>query len=189
MSVTPSLISSLRSYSLLGTKVVTPRSVVLQRRLLSTSYVPATKAALPSSANDVVPKTPASEIVSIFYTAINVNDLASARDLIAQDCVYEDLIFSSPFVGRTVSLFVLLFFFFFRKRYLELMFLIKPWQAILDFFGKFIDATSTDMQFVIDDISKEDSSAVGVSWHLGELPELTRKKFIYTRLQGFEIQL
>ena len=42
---------------------------------------------------------------------------------------------------------------------------------------------------MIDDISKEDSSAVGVSWHLGELPELTRKKFIYTRLQGFEIQL
>ncbi|KAF2606881.1 hypothetical protein F2Q68_00045672 [Brassica cretica] len=161
MSVTPSLISSLRSYSLLGTKVVTPRSVVLQRRLLSTSYVPATKAALPSAANDVVPKTPASEIVSSFYTAINVNDLASARDLIAQDCVYEDLIFSSPFVGRT---------------------------AILDFFGKFIDATSTDMQFVIDDISKQDSSAVGVSWHLGELPELTQwkgKRFPFSKSCSF----
>lgn len=77
--------------------------------------------------------------------------------------------------------FVYSFYFlsFFRKRYLKLMlFLIKPLQAILEFFGKFIDATSTDMQFVIDDISKEDSSAVGVSWHLGELPKLTRKKFI-----------
>lgn len=125
MSVTTSLISSLRSSSLLGTKVVTPRSVVLSRRLLSISYDPATKAALSSRANNVVPKTPASEIVSSFYTAINSNDLASARDFIAQDCVYEDLIFSSPFVGRTVSLFFLLFFFF-RKRYLELMFFIKP---------------------------------------------------------------
>ncbi|RID55123.1 hypothetical protein BRARA_G02402 [Brassica rapa] len=154
MSVTNSLISSLRSSSLLGTKVVTPRSVVLSRRLLSTSYVPATKAALPSRANNVVPKTPAYEIVSSFYTAINSNDLSSARDLIAQDCVYEDLIFSSPFVGRT---------------------------AILEFFGKFIDATSTDMQFVIDDISKEDSSAVGVSWHL----EWKGKNFPFSKSCSF----
>ncbi|WZZ05989.1 uncharacterized protein LOC103830847 [Brassica rapa] len=154
MSVTTSLISSLRSSSLLGTKVVTPRSVVLSRRLLSTSYVPATKAALPSRANNVVPKTPAYEIVSSFYTAINSNDLSSARDLIAQDCVYEDLIFSSPFVGRT---------------------------AILEFFGKFIDATSTDMQFVIDDISKEDSSAVGVSWHL----EWKGKNFPFSKSCSF----
>ncbi|KAJ4868228.1 Nuclear transport factor 2 (NTF2) family protein [Raphanus sativus] len=85
------------------------------------------------------PPTPAHEVVSSFYAAINVHDLSSVTDLIAQDCVYEDLVFSSPFVGRT---------------------------AILDFFGKFIEATSTDLQFVIDDISKEDTSAVGVSWHL-----------------------
>ncbi|KAJ4870723.1 Nuclear transport factor 2 (NTF2) family protein [Raphanus sativus] len=156
MNVTTSLISSLRSSSPLGTKVVTPRRTVLSRRQLSTSYVPDTKAALPSSrANNVVPKsTPAFEIVSSFYTAINGNDLSSARDLIAKDCVYEDLIFSSPFVGRT---------------------------AILEFFGKFIEATSTDMQFVIDDISKEDSSAVGVSWHL----EWKGKKFPFSRSCSF----
>ncbi|KAJ4884351.1 Nuclear transport factor 2 (NTF2) family protein [Raphanus sativus] len=155
MNVTTSLISSLRSSSLLGTKVVTPRSAILSRRQLSTSYVPVTKAALPSSrANNVVPKTPAFEIVSSFYTAINGNNLSSARDLIAKDCVYEDLIFSSPFVGRT---------------------------AILEFFGKFIDATSTDMQFVIDDISKEDSSAVGVSWHL----EWNGKKFPFSKSCSF----
>lgn len=40
-------------------------------------------------------------------------------------------------------------------------------QAILDFFKKFTDSISTDLQFVIDDISSEDSSAVGVTWHLG----------------------
>ena len=42
-------------------------------------------------------------------------------------------------------------------------------QAILDFFKKFIDIVSTDLRFVIDDISSEDSSAVGVIWHLGTL--------------------
>ncbi|MCD7455598.1 hypothetical protein HAX54_028763 [Datura stramonium] len=39
-------------------------------------------------------------------------------------------------------------------------------QAILDFFKKFTDSVGSDLQFVIDDISKEDSSAVGVTWHL-----------------------
>ena len=40
-------------------------------------------------------------------------------------------------------------------------------QAILEFFRKFTDSISTDLQFVIDDISDEDTLAVGVSWHLG----------------------
>lgn len=40
-------------------------------------------------------------------------------------------------------------------------------QAILNFFKQFIDSISTDLQFVIDDISEEDTSAVGVTWHLG----------------------
>ena len=40
-------------------------------------------------------------------------------------------------------------------------------QAILEFFNKFIDTVSKDLQFVIDDISNEDSFAVGVTWHLG----------------------
>lgn len=40
-------------------------------------------------------------------------------------------------------------------------------QAILEFFKKFTKTASADLQFVIDDISKEDSLAVGVTWHLG----------------------
>ncbi|KFK41581.1 hypothetical protein AALP_AA2G147500 [Arabis alpina] len=143
MSFTASLFSSLSSPSLiplhdlppsffLRTKTLKPTTVTHSLRRLSTSCSPATF--VPETA-----PTSASEVVSSFYAAINVHDLSSVTDLIAQDCVYEDLVFSSPFVGR---------------------------KAILDFFGKFIDATSTDLQFVIDDISKEDSSAVGVSWHL-----------------------
>lgn len=46
---------------------------------------------------------------------------------------------------------------------------LKPivMQAILEFFKKFTEGISEDLQFVIDDISNEDSSAVGVAWHLG----------------------
>lgn len=40
-------------------------------------------------------------------------------------------------------------------------------QAIIEFFNKFIDTISTDLQFVIDDISENDPSGVGVTWHLG----------------------
>ncbi|KAL2519801.1 uncharacterized protein Fot_23724 [Forsythia ovata] len=81
----------------------------------------------------------ASSVVRKFYQGINRRDLVSVETLIAENCVYEDLIFPRPFVGR---------------------------QAILEFFMKFIDAISTDLQFAIDDISEEDTSAIGVTWHL-----------------------
>ncbi|KAL5713247.1 hypothetical protein ACHQM5_015343 [Ranunculus cassubicifolius] len=81
----------------------------------------------------------ASDIVRSFYGGINGKDLASVEDLIAENCVYEDLVFPQPFVGR---------------------------KAILDFFKKFNDSISQELQFVIDDISNEDSLAIGVTWHL-----------------------
>ncbi|OVA02103.1 Polyketide cyclase SnoaL-like domain [Macleaya cordata] len=81
----------------------------------------------------------ASDIVRNFYGGINRHDLASVEDLIAENCVYEDLVFPRPFVGR---------------------------KAILEFFKKFTDSISKDLQFVIDDISDEDSLAIGVTWHL-----------------------
>ncbi|XP_057516851.1 uncharacterized protein LOC130798029 [Amaranthus tricolor] len=81
----------------------------------------------------------ASEIVRNFYAGINCHDISAVEPLIADNCVYEDLIFPRPFVGR---------------------------KSILEFFGKFIDYVSTDLQFVIDAISEEDSSAIGVTWHL-----------------------
>lgn len=85
------------------------------------------------------PLISASDVVRNFYDGINRHDLAAVEPLIAENCVYEDLVFPSPFVGR---------------------------KSILEFFGKFIDSISTDLQFVIDAISEEDSSAVGVTWHL-----------------------
>ncbi|KAL9227173.1 hypothetical protein vseg_002897 [Gypsophila vaccaria] len=80
-----------------------------------------------------------SEVVRRFYAGINGGDIGAVENLIAENCVYEDLIFPRPFVGR---------------------------KTIIEFFGKFIDVTSNDLQFVIDAISEEDSSAVGVTWHL-----------------------
>uniref|UniRef100_A0A2C9U3I0 SnoaL-like domain-containing protein n=1 Tax=Manihot esculenta TaxID=3983 RepID=A0A2C9U3I0_MANES len=87
--------------------------------------------------SDVLPS--ASDVVRSFYKGINDRDLGSVEELIAEKCVYEDLIFPRPFVGR---------------------------KAILEFFKKFIDSFSKDLQFAIEDISAEDSLAVGVTWHL-----------------------
>ncbi|KAL4583235.1 hypothetical protein LXL04_007803 [Taraxacum kok-saghyz] len=81
----------------------------------------------------------ASDVVRRFYEGINSRDLSTVVDLIAEDCVYEDLVFPQPFIGR---------------------------KAILEFFEKFIYTISQDLQFAIDDISGEDTSAVGVTWHL-----------------------
>ncbi|KHN34157.1 hypothetical protein glysoja_038646 [Glycine soja] len=90
--------------------------------------------------NDVVDST--SAVVRNFYGGINAHDVDSVEYLIAENCVYEDLVFPRPFVGR---------------------------KEILEFFKKFTNSTSKGLQFVIDDLSTEDSSSVGVIWHLGAL--------------------
>ncbi|KAK8949617.1 hypothetical protein KSP39_PZI006135 [Platanthera zijinensis] len=81
----------------------------------------------------------ASQVVRDFYDGINRRDLGFVESLIGEDCVYEDLIFSKPFVSR---------------------------KAIMEFFKKFTESISSELQFVIDDISTEDTSAAGVTWHL-----------------------
>ncbi|XP_019708426.2 uncharacterized protein [Elaeis guineensis] len=92
-----------------------------------------------------VPRAPplqictAADVVREYYHGFNRWDLASMEALIGEDCVYEDLLFSQPFIGC---------------------------KAILEFFNKLAESTSSDLQFVIDDISNEDISAVGVTWHL-----------------------
>lgn len=82
---------------------------------------------------------PGFSVVEEFYACINRRDFDSVQDLIAEDCVYDDLVFPKPFIGR---------------------------KAIVDFFKKFTTAVGTDLQFVIDDISREDPVCVGVTWHL-----------------------
>ncbi|KAL6890548.1 hypothetical protein ACP4OV_008803 [Aristida adscensionis] len=81
----------------------------------------------------------AADVVREFYAGVNRRDLAAVAPLIAEGCVYEDLVFPRPFVGR---------------------------DQILGFFGEFMGSISPDLQFVIDDISAADPAAVGVTWHL-----------------------
>lgn len=81
----------------------------------------------------------AADVVRDFYDGVNRRDLAAVEPLIAEGCVYEDLVFPRPFVGR---------------------------EEVLGFLGEFMGSISSDLVFVIDDISAEDSSAVGVTWHL-----------------------
>ncbi|KAK4788161.1 hypothetical protein SAY86_019480 [Trapa natans] len=136
-------IRRLRSSRLLPVAAAAPLNKVKlgsSRRSLTT--VVAVSSSSPNSQTAIVvlqPESSAEEVVRSFYGGINARDLSAVADLIAEDCVYEDLIFPRPFVGR---------------------------KAILDFFQKFIDAISSDLQFVVDDISTEDTSSVGVIWHL-----------------------
>ncbi|XWS10733.1 hypothetical protein CRYUN_Cryun38cG0023200 [Craigia yunnanensis] len=125
----------------------TPRTLIkVSSSSSSSSSENQTAVIVPSQSQD----EEAAEVVRRFYAGINSRDLASVELLIAEKCVYEDLIFPRPFVGR---------------------------KAILDFFKSFIDSISKDLQFVIDDISSEDSSAVGVTWHL----EWKRKAFPFSK--------
>ncbi|XP_006661059.2 uncharacterized protein LOC102714216 [Oryza brachyantha] len=81
----------------------------------------------------------AADVVRGFYEGVNRRDMAAVEPLIAEGCVYEDMVFPRPFVGRG---------------------------AVLEFFAGFMGSISPDLLFVIDDISGEDSRAVGVTWHL-----------------------
>lgn len=44
----------------------------------------------------------AADVVREFYDGINRRDLSAVEPLISEDCVYEDLVFPRPFVGRKV---------------------------------------------------------------------------------------
>ncbi|KAG5224580.1 protein transporter [Salix suchowensis] len=108
----------------------------------SNSKAWATKTTINASASEsqtvsVAPSVEsASDVVRSFYGGINGHDLGSVRSLLPRTVC-----------TRTLS------------------FLVHS-LAILEFFNKFIDTISKDLQFVIDDISNEDSFAVGVTWHL-----------------------
>jgi len=45
----------------------------------------------------------ASTVVRNFYEGINAHDVDSVQYLISENCVYEDLVFPRPFVGRKVT--------------------------------------------------------------------------------------
>lgn len=123
-----------------------PRRPSLPRRSSSSRTRTTTTALVAAATRDGARKTAsasratAADVVREFYDGVNRRDLAAVEPLIAEGCVYEDLVFPRPFVGR---------------------------ERVVGFFGEFMGTISPDLQFVIDDISAEDSAAVGVTWHLG----------------------
>lgn len=108
--------------------------------------IPAAAEASTSTSTSTSPAAEAAEkqkeaavMVQEFYAAINRREITSIGDLFADDCVYEDLVFPKPFVGR---------------------------KAILEFFQKFMDSVGPELEFRVDDITAGDSNAAGVIWHL-----------------------
>lgn len=57
-----------------------------------------------TSATELRPEKEAAEMVQEFYAAINRREIASIGELFADDCVYEDLVFPKPFLGRKASI-------------------------------------------------------------------------------------
>lgn len=55
------------------------------------------------AASTAVELESAADVVRKFYDGINRRDLCSVEDLISPNCIYEDLVFSQPFVGRKVK--------------------------------------------------------------------------------------
>eukprot|EP00850_Spirogloea_muscicola_P016978 SM000141S00922 [mRNA] locus=s141:240772:249829:- [translate_table: standard] len=80
----------------------------------------------------------AAEVVLRFYGAINRRDVDAAVALIAEDCISEDMIYPRPFVGM---------------------------QAVRAHFESVLAALPLGINFAVDNISRNDKTAVGMTWH------------------------
>lgn len=80
-----------------------------------------------------------SSAVTTFYDAWNRKDVDTAMSVIAEDCVYEDVVFQDPFIGK---------------------------QAIRAYFEDIVKYLDKDVQFKIDDLSQDSSGKVGLMWHV-----------------------
>ena len=80
----------------------------------------------------------AARVVRSFYDHINRKEVDEAMTYFAEDCLYEDLNFPEPYVGK---------------------------DAVRTLMQKSCDSIPEDLVFCIDDIS-EGASGVGLTWHL-----------------------
>lgn len=79
-----------------------PRSLQRRRSITATARDPtASSPARQTPSLETVPST-AEDVVRAFYDGFNRREIESIATLFAEDCVYEDLVFSTPFVGRKV---------------------------------------------------------------------------------------
>ncbi len=74
-----------------------------------------------------------------FYNAWNRRDFDAALDTLAEDCVYEDVVFLDPFVGK---------------------------KSLRTYFEDIVKYLDEEVQFKIDDMSEDPSGKVGLLWSL-----------------------
>ncbi len=84
-------------------------------------------------------KTPNHLVIQSIYEAINRRDIPAAMELIDDDCIYEDLNFPQPFLGK---------------------------DAVRKLFEESCQGVPDDLQFVIDDLTQGEQNALGVLWHV-----------------------
>ncbi len=83
--------------------------------------------------------TPNHSVIQSMYEAINRRDIPAAMDLIDDDCIYEDLNFSQPFLGK---------------------------DAVRELFEESCQGIPDDLRFVIDELTQGEQNAFGVLWHV-----------------------
>jgi ketosteroid isomerase-like protein len=92
-----------------------------------------------SSSTSTKPVRTATEAAMAYYTNYNNKNIPAVLELIAENCVYEDLIYQDPFVGRA---------------------------NIAKYFEKIEQLVPKDIKFVVEDITEGDPKKVGVRWHV-----------------------
>ena len=81
----------------------------------------------------------AREVIESIYQGINQRNIAAAMEWVDDDCIYEDVNFSTAFKGKT---------------------------AVQHLFEESCDNVPDDFKFVIDEITTGDPLKVGVLWHV-----------------------
>ena len=81
----------------------------------------------------------AKEVALAYYENYNSKRIDGILELLAEDCVYEDLVYQEPFVGR---------------------------DAIAAYLRKVEAMVPSDVRFVVEDITDGDPRRVGVRWHV-----------------------
>ena len=92
-----------------------------------------------STTTSTTPVRTAKEAAMAYYNNYNNKNIAAVLELIAEDCIYEDLIYQEPFRGRT---------------------------EIAAYFDKIERLVPKDIKFVVEDITDGDPMRVGVRWHV-----------------------
>ena len=88
-------------------------------------------------AGPIAPPLTATEVALKYYASYNDKNMAAVLDLIADNCVYQDLVYQEPFVGRA---------------------------AVAKYFEEIERMVPADIKFVVEDITNGDDRKVGVRW-------------------------